>query len=241
MLRGLSLTMLLAVCCGCSTQGPQLVRELTVPIDGARALEVDLRFDHGHLGLRVGELTFVEGSVTYDGDEPTPDLEYALENGKGSLAIQRGDGGQEWDLTLCEDIPTDLQIDLGAGEALLDFRRLTMASLETQIGVGSLELDLRRRWEESVEVNLEHGIGSVKVMLPRGVPTVIEVDQGLGSIEAPGFEQQGNVYTHGDEESPQKLRIFIELGIGGIELILSDDVEEPDVLSWSYQVNRKPA
>jgi hypothetical protein len=90
--------------------------------------------------------------------------------------------------------------------------------------VGDLEINLAAAdWTQNLNGSIAGGVGSTTLTLPSDVGVRVEVEQGLGSVNASGFSQDGDTYTndaYGQSEISLDLRI--ESGVGEVTLQLAD-------------------
>jgi hypothetical protein len=147
----------------------------------------------------------------------------------------------EWDLRFNESVPMEMNIDLGAGRSDLSLGTLALTRLNIDGGAGSVNLDLSGsqflswlnftmgagevtvdltgEWLDDLDARLEGGIGEITVRLPRNVGVRIDVQTGMGSVEASGLSNDGDTYTNDAYGvSDVNLRIEIEGGVGQINL-----------------------
>jgi hypothetical protein len=201
----------------------------TVEAAGAEAVEVNLKMGAGELQVSGGAQALMEADFTYRTRRRPPEVDYRVAGPKGILTVRnRRSGGvvfggskNEWDIRLNSRIPTDLSIDLGAGESTLDLADVDLRSLTVDMGVGEMKLDLRGRHDRDLEVTIDGGIGSGTIYLPREVGARVRVDGGIGSVEAHEFGKNGHVYTNDAYgKSPVTIDVSIDAGIGSIDLRL---------------------
>jgi hypothetical protein len=129
----------------------------------------------------------------------------------------------EWNLRLNNDVPMNLSLEMGAGTSDLQLAGLSLTGLDIILGAGKSTVDLGGDWVRDLNVTINAGAGDVSVRLPRNVGVRVEVEAGVGRINAPGLTKDGNVYTNAAYGvSEVTLHINIEAGIGQINL----EVEE---------------
>ncbi|MEJ2747732.1 MAG: LiaF-related protein, partial [Anaerolineae bacterium] len=129
----------------------------------------------------------------------------------------------EWDLKLNDDIPMDLDINLGVGENNLELSGLTLNSLDIQTGVGETTIDLTGDWANSFDVDIKGGVGKTTVYLPSNVGVRVETQTGIGGINVHNLIQNGDTYTNAAYDSADVvLDIKVQGGIGAIDLILQE-------------------
>jgi hypothetical protein len=129
--------------------------------------------------------------VTFDHPTETSMSSFEVESGVGNLVI-RGLGNARAE---------QLKVSGGVGRTDLDF---TGDLKDTQI---------------SSEISV--GVGQVRLVLPREVGVRIEADGSfLSNISAPGFDKEGNTYTHRGSENSTKIVIRVRSGVGGVTVEL---------------------
>lgn len=163
-----------------------------------------------------------------------------VKEGIGSL-FDLDEYRNEWDLKLNEDVPMEMRIDLGLGRSDLSLGALNLNSLEInggagevhvdlagsqslrqldfEMGAGDTTLDLTGEWRNDLDARISGGLGELALRLPADVGLRIDVEVGIGGVDATGLTRDGNTYTndaYGD--SDVTLRIDIEGGVGQIHL-----------------------
>jgi predicted membrane protein len=165
---------------------------------------------------------------TYNLASWKPEMRYTSAAGRGSLTIRQSESHQphlgkneyEWDLRLNREVPLDLTVHFGAGEAHLNVGGLTLRSVDVEMGVGRLALDLDGRPKQSYNVNVSGGVGEATIHLPAGVGVDAEATGGIGSIQASGLRKRGDRYFN-DAYADSKVTIHLTVhgGVGSIRLI----------------------
>jgi len=91
----------------------------TVDLAGAKTVRADLNIGAGQLTLRGGSSHLVDADFDYYEREGTPQIEYAVDAGKGELKISQEHAGpniggtrNNWTLHFSNNVPLDLNIDL---------------------------------------------------------------------------------------------------------------------------------
>jgi N-terminal domain of toast_rack, DUF2154 len=214
---------------GCEDMGNLTTDSKTIEAGSAEAVEMNLRMGAGELRVSGGAEALMEGEFTRRTKQRPAEVDYRVAGTKGFLAVRQrhtsglfaGNSHYEWDIRLNNEMPTDLKIDLGAGESRLNLAQIDLRSLSVDMGVGEMRLDLSGKHERDLEVSIDGGIGSGKIYLPRDVGVRVRVDGGIGSVDAHEFRKEGHVYMNDAYgKSPVTIDVSIEAGIGSIDLRL---------------------
>jgi len=201
---------------------------VTIARDASESLRVNLTMGAGNLRVSPGSARFMDGDLTYNVEAWKPVVKYSSVAGHGDLEIsqpgphhgQAGNVKYEWDLRLANDIPLDLAVHFGAGDAHLDLGSLYLRSVDVEMGVGQLDMDLRGAPRRDYEVRVRGGIGEATVRLPREAGVYAKAQGGIGSVHSTGLRQEGdhlvnNAYDH----SRASIHLDIQGGIGTINLL----------------------
>jgi len=211
----------------CDEERPTRTESKTVEAGGASAADVSIRMGAGELRLSGGAGSLMEARFTTNVRRWAPSVDYSVLGGRGRLVVRQrrgrslffGHRHNDWDIKLNDAIPLDLKISLGAGENRLDLRGLNLGSLEIHMGVGEVRLDLSGERTRDLDVTIDGGIGSGRIILPRGIGVRARVEGGIGSVDARGLVKDGRYYTNeAYGKSPVTLNLKVEAGIGSIDL-----------------------
>ncbi|MGH8932684.1 MAG: toast rack family protein [Egibacteraceae bacterium] len=193
---------------------------------GAGELEVS----GGASGDQLLDATFV-----FSEPEWRPEVDYQVDGTEGRLEIRQGDTDRietdrirslvnarnEWTLRLRPELGLRLRVDMGAGRSQLDLRGLDLTTLEVSKGAGQTEIDLSGDWRRDVAVTIEGGAGQLSLTLPQSIGVRVEVDTGMGVVNARGFQRDGGAYVNeAFGESPVTMTVTAELGAGVLDLSL---------------------
>jgi hypothetical protein len=166
---------------------------VSVPVEGARRLELALRLGGGRYRLRGGSMALVEASA----DEPT--IGHVVER-RGDLARVRLStavdpwgwgwrGGLSWRIGVASGVLTVLDVRAGAGEFDLDLSAIALASASMGIGAADLKVVLPRP-RGDVPIRVEGGAASFTFLVPAGVDmrvTTAGLISSDGPSETPGY------------------------------------------------------
>ena len=85
-------------------------------------------------------------------------------------------------------------------------------------GPGSYTLDFSGDLQKDTDVEINFGLGDVKIIIPKGMPTFVYVTGGLNNVRLKGtWNVTGNEYTL-EGKGPQ-LFINVKVGLGNLELV----------------------
>ena len=211
-----------------ASTGPARTETLSVERDKSELLRVNLNMKAGELRLSGGASKFLEGTATYNDEGAKPIVKYVSGAGAGHLSIEQPSGAWSnsgnakylWDLRLPGDVPLDLTIDFGAGEASINAANLSPRRVEVRIGAGRLEMDLRGNPPRDYDVRVRGGVGEAVIRLPKHVGVYATAVGGLGSINAHGLRKERDHWINDAYDTAQrKIRLDIQGGIGEISLI----------------------
>lgn len=185
---------------------------------GAGTLQVDVLSEPGDL---------VAGSVSsQSGQQPKSSLAQ-----EGDLAVYslrsrgvafynpgRRGAGWDWDLGLTRQVPVELQVNLGAGEAEFDLWALQADDLNIDLGVGQATLTLPAEGHYTARLN--GAIGSLNVLVPSGLGVRVDGNTALASLQVPpGYQKDGDVYLSPDYATAEnRVDLSVGMAIGSIQI-----------------------
>src|ERR687894_151573 len=219
--------------CGTQGGGTQQVGKMqreskSVDPKDAQSARAQLKMGAGELNLTGGADQLMEGDFSYNVSDWKPKVSYDVSGQKGELVVEQGsaNGGNlsggarnEWDISLNDEVPTDLVVQLGAGESNLDVDSLTVTGLDLQMGAGKSTVDLTGDYAQDFDASIEGGVGEATVLLPSEVGVKAKAEGGLGKVNAKGLEKVDDSYvndTYG--ESDVNLSVDVQGGVGEINL-----------------------
>lgn len=221
----LLLLLLAAAVTGCGVRlvrpGETVTDTEAVERGDAESVAVNVHGGVGELTLGGGAADLFSGEFRYNVEELAGEVDYAVSDGNGVLnirpaaddlaAIPTGDVVSEWDLQFAEDVPLDMDVNLGLGTSDLDFSTLTLSGLEINSGAGEVTVNVGRQTLERVE--FQAGLGKTSFTLPGGHVERLEFDAGAGEVE---------IDLTGEWEAD--LVASIEAGLGDLTLRVPEDV-----------------
>jgi hypothetical protein len=222
--------------CVCIGERVELVdlrtEEQTIDLGGAERVVIEVDIGIGKLNVRGGSSALLDAEFTYNVEEWAPAVDYSVKDGRGYLSITQpdaqgksvpDDARNEWELSLSEDVPLELSIDMGVGNVQLDLGDLRLTDLSVDQGVGNVKINLIGERTGDLTASVDGGVGEIAVLVPSSVGVRVEADTGIGSFSARGLKKHGGAYVndaYGETEST--ITLSIDAGIGKIT------VETPD-------------
>jgi hypothetical protein len=225
----LPLLLLLIGCINRVAVGPILTDSQSVELGDVDSVQVDIKMGIGELNVDGGATNLMDAEFTYNVEDWRPEVIFEQNGSRGELQISQPEGEingipddeikYRWDVALQNDVPLDMNVDLGVGEGNLNLAGLALQSLTIDTGVGETTIDLTGNWPDSFDVQINGGVGKTTVYLPENVGLRLEADTGIGSLVVNGLQKEGDsgVYTNATYgESETTITLDISGGIGEI-------------------------
>jgi len=215
---------------GCMLEhaGPVQNEFQAIERDDAESVRVSLRMGAGNLRVGSGTQKLMRADFAFNVPGWKPELHYSSVGKRGNLRIEqpsaggsiRGNTKYEWDVRLNREVPVDLEVHFGAGEATLDLGSLDLRSVDVQMGVGEMKMDLRGRPKQDYKVQIRGGVGEAVVRVPSDVSVYADAQGGIGEISAPGMRREGSrYYNSAYGQSKPTIHLDIHGGVGSIRLV----------------------
>ena len=223
----------LAGACGTQPAGTQQVGKMqreskSVDPKDAQSARAQLKMGAGELNLAGGADQLMEGDFSYNVSEWKPEVSYGVSGDEGKLVVRQGgsegsnltgEARNEWEIRLNDELPTDLVVQMGAGESDLDLDSVALTGLKLQMGAGKTTVDLTGDYAQSFNSSIQGGVGEATVELPSEVGVKAKAQGGLGKINAEGLKRVGNSYVNDAYgESDVTLNVNVQGGVGQINL-----------------------
>ena len=217
----------------CGAQGQQDIGEMrnesrSVQPEDAKTVRAHLVMGAGELKVGGAADALMEADFSYNVADWKPQIDYDVNDDTGELTVKQGSGDDgrlgggarnEWDLRLNDDVPTDLVVEMGAGESDLDLDSLTLTGLDLQMGAGKTTVDLTGDYAEDIDASIQGGVGEATVLVPSMVGVRVRAEGGLGKINAEGFQREGDAYVNDAyNDSEVTLDVDVQGGVGTINL-----------------------
>jgi hypothetical protein len=227
-------TAVLAGACGMQPGGTQqdvgkLQEESkSVDLNNADSVRAQLKMGAGELNVTGGADQLMDGDFSHNVSEWKPKVSYGVSGGNGELLVKQGSANSgsldgkarnEWDISFNDEVPTDLVVEMGAGESDLDLDSLTLKGVDLKMGAGKSTVDLTGDYAKSFDASIQGGVGEATVLLPSGVGVKAKAEGGLGKINAKGLKKVGDSYVNDAYgESDVNVSVDVKGGVGEINL-----------------------
>lgn len=214
---------------------------------GAEAVRALVQMGSGKLTLRGGAAGLMEATFDYRDPVWRPEVGYEVSDGLGHLRVKPPDLGPavlespdyEWDLALSDEIPLELTLRLGSGNASVRLGGTRLTALETTGGSGRLEADLAHA-RDLKDVSLTAGSGRVGLILQGDYDALSQVAvrnaSGISELALggtyPALEHltvsgaSGRISLGLSGDCPVLERLSLDLASGMIDLDLSGSLPE---------------
>src|ERR1700687_612237 len=199
----------------------------TLDRKGETALRADLRMGAGQITIRGGATHLFEGDFQFGPAYQKPRVEYHLSDGSGDLSITQDHASitfenskNDWSLRFPNDLPLELNIDLGAGKEDLQFRDMRLQKLHLNVGTGQVDVDLTGQRSHDLYADIEGGVGQANIHLPKNVGVCVQASGGIGSIDTNGLKNENGQYVNElYGKTSATIHLTVHGGIGSIRLI----------------------
>jgi hypothetical protein len=203
----------------------------TEQVDIADATEIDASVDMaaGKLEVTGGAVGALDADFDFSRSAWRPEVEYGVAGGIGRLSVRtpqvpdfsmRGDLRYDWDLQLPSDVPLELSVNMGAGQADLDLTGTMLREIRVNLGAGDTTVDLSGAWDDDITGEINAGAGSLTLKVPADVGVrIVGYQDGLGSYRANGFEQDGDALVNDAYETADvRFDLVLRRGLGDVTI-----------------------
>jgi hypothetical protein len=197
----------------------------------AEIVMTEVKMPAGKLRISGGATNLMDGEFVFTSAALEPRIRYDDDASRGRLTVEgtpgvsttQTDGANIWEVRLNDDVPTELDVNLGAGECKLDLAGMALRGVTLKMGAGSCEVDLVGEWDRDFDVEVRGGVGQLTVRVPTNVGITADLKGGIGDIRHPGLvEKDGRYVNEALGEAPVTISLDVKGGIGEIRLITVD-------------------
>lgn len=213
--------------CMLADAGPMQHEQASFELDDTELTRVNLRMGVGQLNVKGGAAKLLEATFAYNVAEWKPSVAYTVNGKQGTLDLRQssdrgsyGDAENKWQLAFNDAQPIDLVANFGVGEARLAIGSLNLRGVSLHVGVGEVDVDLRGTPKQSYRVDINGGVGSATIRVPRQVNITALAGGGIGEIDVQGLERRDGrwVNVHAAPDAPT-IRLDIRGGVGEIKIL----------------------
>jgi N-terminal domain of toast_rack, DUF2154 len=200
-----------------------------VDLQGAKTVDINLDIPAGQLTLSGGAGRLMDADFKYDRYEGKPNVDYSVSGGRGQLRVTQdennwhthwGTEDNEWNLRVANDVPIDLNVQVGAGQTELRLNSVDLKNLDVHMGAGQLDLDLTGARKNNVDGTIEGGVGQATIRLPKDVGVHVEATGGIGAVDVSGLHRDGDAYVNDVYgKAATNVDLTIHGGVGEIRLV----------------------
>ena len=202
--------------------------DISIAKDSAESLNVDIDFGIGDLLIHGNSPEWVSGDLTYNHKKLEPKVKYKKRNDVGYVDIKQGSKvsfgfnnrkvQSDWDLQLTNEIPIDLNVDIGVSNSTLKLAGLQLSSLSIDSGVSDSLIDMSGDWKRSFKADIDLGVGDVTIILPKQTGVRVKASKGIGRVDIPGFIQQDGVFVNEAYAGADVIiDISLDIGVGDVK------------------------
>ena len=138
-----------------------------------------------------------------------------------SLRIDAGASDTRVDFATPNPVPMrEIVVNTGAASVeLLSLANAGASAITVKAGVGNLELDFGGRWSRDMALDVDMAVGSLDVIVPRGVGVRVEVGKVLARVTTPGFTARDGALVSDDWGTARyKLTVRAKTVLGSVDV-----------------------
>lgn len=188
------------------------------------SLRARVNLNTGELHVEPGPASSIyEVDIHYSKDVFKPRVDFSRDQGRASLEVELEGEGKSFhslgknvvNLRLSPEVPLELESNSGVGESNIVLSGMAVRDLSLRSGVGETRISMLEPNRDICErVDITSGVGDIEVT-------------GLGNFGFDSFRFRGGVGESKLDFSGEWMRlgrIEIEVGIGGVEILIPRDV-----------------
>lgn len=220
---------LLFSCEGRREAGPPVSITKKASTAKAEMLQAEINMAAGELSIDGGGKAEVSADLRYSSGGLVPNFRYDDTSFRGRLVVDQpkhqGSNLQFdediWRIVLPDGLATDLDVNMGAGEARLKLGSLDLRKVGLKMGAGKVVADFFGEPKRDYEIKIQGGVGECEVTLPKSAGIHAEATGGLGSVDVDGLENKGSYYENvAFSQKGPKIRLKIQGGVGSIKILV---------------------
>lgn len=220
---------------GFKPDGPPVQTQIAVPVEEATSAGVEIDFGAGKLNISGGMGDqLLAGTIEHYENRNPPEPVVSREGDKIELRLDQSDGPSfqpfnigdhdrlDWDLTLNSQLPTDLDLNVGASQMVLDLEKTQVTQLNLDVGASDIRVIFPANVVET-KAKIDAGAAKLDLTIPEGVAARIEVDASMAAdikVNTNRFEKISNELYESDgySRAAKKLLVNIDAGAASIDI-----------------------
>lgn len=197
-----------------------------IELNGEKEVSTDIIMGVGKLQISSDTSKLFEGNFDYNVKKLKPEISYStnvlkVSHNKMNQNISGTNYRCDWDLRFNPKVLMSMDINMGVGTGSMDFSKINLKRLSAKFGVGDSLVDLSGNYNQDVTVNIEGGVGRVRVILPKSMGVSVTAEKGIGAIKAENFTRQNSSFKNDAYgKTKNSINVNIKAGVGDIELEL---------------------
>lgn len=196
---------------------------LRIGVDGGKMSGRNLKA--GNLELALGQDVPLDLSLKFGAAEANLEL--------GGLRIREASistGASQTQLTFSEPNPEvcrSLKLEVGAAQfRAVGLANLNVERLDVSGGVGEVTLDFTGDWRTDIAADIEMGLGSLTLRVPRGIGVRVHKGGLLAGFDSEGLVKRGDAYfSENWEDADRRLTVNVDAALGAIRMAWVDGTE----------------
>jgi len=161
----LALMVILLMVSGCTMVkvGELQTESSSVELENADSVDVELDMSSGEMNIAGGADELLNAEFRYNVAAWKPKIEYNVVGSQGKLIVRQPreigivgpNARNEWDLSINEDIPMDLSIEMSSGNCDFNMDSSLLKTLEIDSSSGNVDASLMGNQSLLQEVNID--------------------------------------------------------------------------------------
>jgi len=207
--------------------GPPITETKKGSVAKAEMLQAEIKMAAGELKVQGTDSDEVSADFRYSPGGLAPIFKLDTTSFRARAVIEQSKKDFEgfnmlentWLVRLPNKLTTDLEVNIGAGEARLDLGTIDLRKVELHMGAGKVIADFTGTPRRDYEVIIRGGVGECEVTLPSSAGIRAEAHGGIGGIDVTGLEKHGDRWESANLSTAKtKIRLSVHGGIGQITI-----------------------
>jgi hypothetical protein len=221
-----SVILLLVAAPGVLTPAPSAGEmRVSEPLGSIEQADLQVTFAAGQLDMSQlpGTSSLVEGTLGLATEnKPVWTIDRSGDRAIMTLGYGQGQtftpfsGSDNWNLQLSPQVAFSLNVDVGAGGAMLNLTGLDIRALEVNSSASQTTVVLPGTGDFTARI--EGGVGGLTIQIPQTMAARLQIDRGLSALSLPArFSKQGEDYVTSDWTANQnRVDVQLSMGVGAL-------------------------